>query len=302
MARSPAIFSRSRPMISACWSRSREAVRSPLSFSPLRRMRGAWSFFFSPCAARFSCRSRTSCARLRACFRGGLRRVEVLFDGLSFDLFLLPVEIVISAVAFQSQRREFVDRFQQVQKRDVVAHDHYGSPRVADEGVELPPSRFVEMVGRLVQQQDFRLAERRSRKEEFGFLPAAQGVGRGIRRDVAESPAVERRAAFRFDLPVVAQRVVMGRVGASGAYGVQGREFSGRTQRLGDARSGQIGLLGDIAGACGAGDAARHGVRAVRPAVSGAWIFPVPLLPTMAAFPPGGTENRIASNSDCRLV
>lgn len=173
-----------------------------------------------------------------------LRRVEVLFDGLLLGLFLLTVEIVISAVAFQSQRRELVDRFQQVQKRDVVAHDHYGSPRVADEGVELPPSRFVEMVGRLVQQQDFRLAERRSRKEEFGFLPAAQGVGRGVRRDVAESPAVERRAAFRFDLPVVAQRVVMGRVGASGAYGVQGREFSGRTQRFGDARSGQIRLLG----------------------------------------------------------
>ena len=192
-------------------------------------------------------------------FQSTLRGVEVLFDGLSFDLFLLTVEIVISAVAFQSQRREFVDRFQQVQKRDVVAHDHYGSPRVADEGVELPPPRLVEMVGRLVQQEYLGLAERRSRQQELGFLPAAQGVGRAIRTDVMQSPAVERRTAFRFDVPIVAQGVVMGRVGASGADGVQGRTFFGDAQRPGDAQSGQIGLLGDIIGACGAGDAARRG-------------------------------------------
>ena len=71
-----------------------------------------------------------------------------------------------------------------------------------------------------------------------------------------QSPAVERRTAFRFDVPIVAQSVVMGRVGASGADGVQGRTFFGDAQRPGDAQSGQIGLLGDIAG--GADDAARR--------------------------------------------
>ena len=192
-------------------------------------------------------------------FQGVLRGVDTLFEGLPFDSFLLPVEIVVSAVAFQPQRREFVGRFQQVQKRDVVAHDHHGGPRVADEGAELPPPLLVEVVGRFVQQEYFGFAERRSRQQEFGPLPAAQGVGRGVRPYAVEPPAVERRTAFRFDLPVVAQRVVMGRIGASGANGSQGRDLFGCAQRFGDAQARQVGLLGDITGTCGAGDAARHG-------------------------------------------
>ncbi len=90
----------------------------------------------------------------------------------------------------------------------------------------------VEVVGRLVEQNDFRGVDHQPGEINLSPLATAQTVERSIETSRRQPPMVERSAASRLHVPIVGQSIEMRRVGTAAEDGFQCREFLRDTQRL----------------------------------------------------------------------
>ena len=96
-------------------------------------------------------------------------------------------------------------------------------------------------------------------KQQAGFLAAAQRIDRGIQPHVRQPPPVKRRTAAGFDLPVVGEDVVAGRIGTARTDGTQRPDLSVHPEGPGDGNPRDAGLLGHVIGPRRTYDAARRG-------------------------------------------
>ena len=101
----------------------------------------------------------------------------------------------------------------------------------------------VEVVGRLVEQQDVGPLEQLRGQAERDDLAAAEGVQPPVEGDVAEAEPVQLGAGALLDVPVVADRgeVLLARV--AGLDGVQRADDRGDAQDLGHGQSPASGRV-----------------------------------------------------------
>lgn len=191
--------------------------------------------------------------------QGRLFGIDLLGQRLLLDPFAFAVKIIVAAVDFQSFRREFAGRAEQVEQRDVVAHNDDRRAAGTDQVIEPAAARRVEVIGRFVEQNDRGVMDRNPRQTEFRPLAAAQRIDRVGQADVRQSPVVEGGAAAGFDVPIVGQNVVTAGIGAAAADGAERIELVRDAQNAdgGDAGGGEV--LRHIVGTRGAGDASRGG-------------------------------------------
>ena len=191
--------------------------------------------------------------------QGRLFGIDLLGQRLLLDPFAFAVKIIVAAVDFQSFRREFAGRAEQVEQRDVVAHNDDRRAAGTDQVIEPAAARRVEVIGRFVEQNDGGVMDRNPRQTEFRPLAAAQRIDRVGQADVRQSPVVEGGAAAGFDVPIVGQNVVTAGIGAAAADGAERIELVRDAQNAdgGDAGGGEV--LRHIVGTRGAGDASRGG-------------------------------------------
>ncbi len=134
-------------------------------------------------------------------------------------------------------------------------HDHH--PRPGRDGRVQPLARVqVEVVGRLVQQQDVRPAEQQRGQPQQDRLAARDLADGAVQVDVPEAEFTERGERPFLHVPVVAERleVFLGRV--AGLDGVQSGAPCGDAEGLVDAQGGVEGdVLREVADL--AGDAQR---------------------------------------------
>ena len=191
--------------------------------------------------------------------QGRLFGIDLLGQRLLLDPFAFAVKIIVAAVDFQSFRREFAGRTEQVEQRNVVAHNDDRRTAGTDQVIEPAAARRVEVIGRFVEQNDRGVMDRNPRQTEFRPLAAAQRIDRVGQADVRQSPVVEGGAAAGFDVPIVGQNVVTAGIGAAAADGAERIELVRDAQNAdgGDAGGGEV--LRHIVGTRGAGDASRGG-------------------------------------------
>ena len=191
--------------------------------------------------------------------QGGLRGGDLPFQRGFLGLALLPAESEIAAIDLQPLRGKLAGDADQVEQLGIVAGHEYGRTAAANKIAEFPPPRSVEVVGRLVEQDDRGRVDGDPGKQQAGFLAAAQRIDRGIQPHVRQPPPVKRRTAAGFDLPVVGEDVVAGRIGTARTDGTQRPDLSVHPEGPGDGNPRDAGLLGHVIGPRRTYDAARRG-------------------------------------------
>lgn len=191
--------------------------------------------------------------------QGGLSGSDLPFQRSLLGFALRAVEAEIATVGFQSLRGKFTGGADQVEQRNIVADHQDGCTAAAHPIVEFLPSRSIEVVSRFVEQDNRRAVDGDPGKQQAGFLAAAQRIDRGIQPHVRQPPPVKRRTAAGFDLPVVGEDVVAGRIGTARTDGTQRPDLSVHPEGPGDGNPRDAGLLGHVIGPRRTYDAARRG-------------------------------------------
>lgn len=181
-----------------------------------------------------------------------LLALEFLFgvaDVLLGDLLLgadgLFVLGEVAAVEAQFATAEFGDAFHAVEQGAVVADQQQAAGEVRKDVVELVTGLGVEVVGRLVEQEDVRALEQLGGQAEGDDLAAAEGAQAAVQVEAGEAQPVQLCAGALLDVPVVADGGEVLLADVSGLDGVQGADHPGDAEHLGDGEvTGQGRLCG----------------------------------------------------------
>ena len=153
----------------------------------------------------------------------------------------LLVGVQVAAVHADLAAGQVGDLVHQAEQLAVVADDHH-HPGPGRDRVVQPLARVqVQVVGRLVQQQDVRAAqEQRGQRDQDG-LPAGQPLHPVVEAQVLEAEAVQPGAGALLDVPVVPDRRegVLSRLAR--LDGVQRVPGGGDAEQVGNAATGAQG-------------------------------------------------------------
>ena len=149
----------------------------------------------------------------------------------------------------------------EVEQRPVVADDQQRTPPRRELLAQTPPGRAVEVVGRLVEEDDREAGEPEAGERRQHGLPARQRADRAVQPDGGQPDRVEHRSRPRLDVPRVAHGLE-DRLGHLTLLDrTQGVENGAHTEKVRDRRVGrERDLLRQIADLAVGGD--RAGLRA----------------------------------------
>src|SRR5205823_11587369 len=119
---------------------------------------------------------------------------------------------------------EFGDAFHAVEQGAVVADQEEGAGEVRQDVVELVAGLGVEVVGRLVEQEDVGALEQLGGEAEGDDLAAAEGAQAAVQGEVGQAQAVELGTSALLDVPVVADGGEVLLADVAGLDGVQGTD------------------------------------------------------------------------------
>src|SRR5262245_3686538 len=117
-------------------------------------------------------------------FQSLSRALKRLFSGVSFDLALLAIKLIMAPVELQSVGVQLRDLIEEREQSAVVADDNQPLLPRGDQLVDGLSRGQVKMIGRLVQDQKVRLFEQQPRDPHARQLAAAQALDAPVEGDV----------------------------------------------------------------------------------------------------------------------
>ena len=129
----------------------------------------------------------------------GLR--QVLPRGLQFECLAGPIGAPSPAITGRAQRRQLHDGIHAFEQLAVMADNQSAAAPAGEQARHRRAPVAVEIVGRLIQQQEIRLREDHRGERRARALPAREGIERRLRRGVQPGPA-ERFGEARLQRPV----------------------------------------------------------------------------------------------------
>jgi hypothetical protein len=146
--------------------------------------------------------------------RGQSRRcacaVQLARRGRVVGVSARAVVVVVAAVDAHARRRQLHDAVHAPQQRAVVADAEQAAGPALDERVERLAAGGVEVVGRLVEEQHVRPAEREPGERDPRGLAAAHRAGGTVERQMSEAEPSEHGGGPLGQVPVVGHEVEVG--------------------------------------------------------------------------------------------
>ena len=153
-------------------------------------------------------------------------------ERLQLQIALFAIERIISAVTDCPARAQFDNGVHSFQQSPVMAHDQHRRTAPADEIVQKVPCPGIEVIARFIQQNGIGPREFRTGQQNTRTFAAAQRTGPTVEGDCFDAPPFTHEGKPLFDAPIVIERRKIGFRTPPGLDGVQGVEFTGRTQQF----------------------------------------------------------------------
>jgi hypothetical protein len=156
----------------------------------------------------------------------------------ALDAALLAVELEIAAVALQPLRSQLDDPIHPRKQGPVVADDDQPLPPSRHQLVDEPPGRAVEMVCRLVEDQEVGLLEQERGEADARHLAVAQAGDRLRQPDVRYAQPRERALDSLRQVPTVFEQLEIAGGRVSPRDMLVRRERRRQSERVGHQRTG----------------------------------------------------------------
>lgn len=175
----------------------------------------------------------------------GARVIERSLRRGVLGVALRAIQRVVAAVRAHAVRRHFDDALQAAEQRAIVADDDEAAAPAVECRAQPCAAGRVEVVGRFVEHEQARAGQQRADQRDACELAAAQRVGSGVGLHVVQARRIERRAQPFGEIPALADRVEVVRVGLALREPRKRRERHVELGNRGDAlRAGRhVGVL-----------------------------------------------------------
>jgi len=151
---------------------------------------------------------------------------------------LLLIIAVVATISLEPARRQLQDLINVLEHLPIMAHHQQTPAPLLEQRMERLPGSLIEVVGRLVQDQEVWSGEQPAGQDHSSRLAAAERAERSIQRQALESALLEHRiGAFR-DVPVVPDEGLEAAVVAACLEPLKRLEPVGDAQHLRDGLGG----------------------------------------------------------------